>query len=96
MRGASFHSDPIDEAMVANDRWVRPVYLAPGPDGAVYVADWYDRQVNHMRNSEGLLSASDGRIYRLRNADSDPGVKISLEDYSSAELVCTLGDEGRW
>ena len=96
MRGASFHSDPIDEAMVANDRWVRPVYLAPGPDGAVYVADWYDRQVNHMRNSEGLLSASDGRIYRLRKTGSDPGVKISLGDYSSTELVDTLSDERRW
>ena len=96
MRGASFHSDPIGEAMVANDRWVRPVYLAPGPDGAVYVADWYDRQVNHMRSSEGLLSTSDGRIYRLRNADSEPGIMISLEDYSSSELVDTLSDEGRW
>ncbi len=94
--GASFHSDAIDEAMVANDRWVRPVYLAPGPDGAVYVADWYDRQVNHMRNSEGLLSAVDGRIYRLRHSESNPGVKVDLGKATSRELVGTLSDTRRW
>ncbi len=95
-RGASFHSDAIDEAMVANDRWIRPVYLAPGPDGGVYVADWYDRQVNHMLNSEGLLSAADGRIYRIRSAETRPGVKVDLGNATSDELVSTLSNERRW
>lgn len=95
-RGASFHSDAIDEAMVARDRWIRPVFLAPGPDGAVYVADWYDRQVNHMLNSEGLLSSQDGRIYRIRSADAIPGTKVDLGSLSSEKLVATLADERRW
>lgn len=94
--GPSLHSKPIDTMLNSGDRWVRPVYLAPGPDGAVYVADWYDQQVNHFRNSEGRISSVDGRVYRIRSEKLEPGVSVNLGRFSSDELVVTLSDERRW
>ncbi|MGK0237589.1 MAG: putative membrane-bound dehydrogenase-like protein [Candidatus Pelagisphaera sp.] len=94
--GPSLHSKSIDTMLNSGDRWVRPVYLAPGPDGAVYVADWYDQQVNHFRNSEGRISSVDGRVYRIRSEKSEPGVSVDLGRLSSDELVVTLSDERRW
>lgn len=94
--GPSFHSSLIDLMLDAGDRWVRPVYLAPGPDGAVYVGDWYDRQVNHFRNHEGRISPGDGRIYRIRSADSEPGFRVDLSRLGSNELVDLLDDNRRW
>lgn len=94
--GPSFHSSLIDLMLDAGDRWVRPVYLAPGPDGAVYVGDWYDKQVNHFRNHEGRISPGDGRIYRIRSANTAPGVSIDLGRLGSKELVDLLGDSRRW
>ena len=50
------------------DPWFRPVDIKLGPDGALYIADWYDRQVNHYRNHEGQIDPGNGRIYRLKAA----------------------------
>ena len=94
--GPSFHAELTDIMLNSGDRWVRPVYLAPGPDGAVYLADWYDQQVNHFRNSEGRISSVDGRVYRIRSSDSKTGVSVDLGRLSSDELVALLSDERRW
>ena len=60
----------IGLAVSTDDSWFRPVDIKLGPDGALYIADWYDRQVNHYRNHEGQIDPGDGRIYRLKARDA--------------------------
>ena len=67
--GSTFRTRDVGYAVTSDDRWFRPVDIEPGPDGALYVADWYDANVNHYRNHEGKIDASNGRVYRLRAAD---------------------------
>ncbi|MEZ6147970.1 MAG: hypothetical protein R3B91_21580 [Planctomycetaceae bacterium] len=43
------------------DRWFRPVCVEVGPDGAVYIADWYDTRLTHVDPREQL--AQDERTY---------------------------------
>ena len=43
-----------------------------GPDGALYVADWYDGQVAHLRSAEGAFDKTNGRIYRLQAKGAAP------------------------
>jgi len=69
--GSTFRTRDLGHPVTSDDKWFRPVDIKLGPDGAIYVCDWYDRQVNHYRNHEGQLDASNGRIYRLR-AKSSP------------------------
>jgi len=97
-KGPSFSARNIDAMFEASDRWVRPVYLETGPDGAVYVADWYDQQVNHYQNHQGRISPSDGRIYRIRPEDNyqPPSVNMNLKALSGPELAYLLRDERRW
>ncbi|MCZ6674421.1 MAG: ThuA domain-containing protein [Verrucomicrobia bacterium] len=95
-RGPSFHSEPIDTMIDSADRWFRPVYTETGPDGAVYVADWYDKQINHYGNHEGKISVTDGRIYRIRNAGTYKAVQLDLGKLNSRELVELLRDKRRW
>lgn len=63
----------IDEVNPAetSDRWFRPVYAGLGPDGAVYLADWYDSRLSHVRPVDDWHKKS-GRIYRLQPAGSKP------------------------
>ena len=95
-RGPTFHSELIDLMVDSEDRWFRPVYAEMGPDSALYVADWYDQQINHMENHIGKISVADGRIYRIRSEEGFTPAKIDLAGLESAELVQYLKDERKW
>ncbi len=68
--GSSFQTKDVGLAVASSDPWFRPVDIKLGPDGALYIADWYDRQVNHYRNHQGQIDPGNGRIYRLRAKDA--------------------------
>jgi streptogramin lyase len=40
----------IDEEKIVqtSDHWFRPVDIVSGPDGNVYIADWYDSRISHV------------------------------------------------
>ena len=68
--GSSFRTQDVGLAVSSSDPWFRPVDIKLGPDGSLYIADWYDRQVNHYRNHEGQIDPASGRIYRLKARDA--------------------------
>ena len=94
--GASFRTQDIAFAIETSDEWFRPVDLKTGPDGAIYVCDWNDAQVNHYKNHEGQIDKSNGRIYRIRNKQRSPGVKVDLGALGNHELIETLKHPNRW
>jgi putative heme-binding domain-containing protein len=96
-RGATFATRDIDAVIKSEDKTFRPVDIKHGPDGAIYVADWRDFQINHYRNHEGQITREDGRIYRIRARDTKPGVApFDLRQKTSAELLALLRHENRW
>lgn len=96
-RGATFETRDIDALIRTEDKLFRPVDIKHGPDGAIYVADWRDYQINHYRNHEGQITKDQGRIYRLRSREAKPGYPaFDLRQQSSAELIALLRHENRW
>ena len=73
--GSTFRTRDLGYPVTSSDPWFRPVDIKVGPDGAIYVCDWYDQQVNHYRNHEGQMDGSNGRIYRLRRKGSAAAIK---------------------
>lgn len=78
-RGATFAARGATngtEILRSPDSWFRPVYLATGPDGALYVADLYRRTIEHpdylpeaVRARTDFRSGRDqGRIWRISSA----------------------------
>lgn len=94
--GSTFKTRDVDRPVVSQDRWFRPVDIKLGPDGALYVCDWYDQQVNHFRNHEGKMDASNGRVYRLKSRGAKPVPMRDLSRLSVAENVQLLRSSNRW
>ena len=60
------------DLLTANDAWFMPVSLKIGPDGCLYVLDWYDRyhcSQDAARDPDGVDRLK-GRLYRLRYGDT--------------------------
>jgi len=71
------------------------VDLQYGPDGAVYMIDWYDQQHCHNPNTE-RWDRSNGRIYRMAWAETYKPVKVDLAAKTDLELVDLLSHKNAW
>ena len=94
--GCSFKTWALGYPVTTPDQWCRPVDIKVGPEGASYIADWYDGQVNHYRNHQGQIDKSNGRIYRLKAKDAKPIAPFDLAKLTTLQLVGLLGHTNKW
>jgi putative membrane-bound dehydrogenase-like protein len=94
-KGSSFVSRLGGDFLVANDTWFRPIDCLTGPDGAVYVADWYDKRANHVDPVDNW-DRTNGRIYKIVAKGAKPDVRLKLAKLSSKELVALLAHPNDW
>ena len=97
------------EFMASTDPNFRPVRVATGPDGTLYVVDMYRgiiQEGNWTREGSFLRpeivrrkldkNIGKGRIYRIIHEDMKPNKNIPLLAKTSKELVPFLGDANGW
>src|SRR5262249_31705384 len=96
-QASSFTAKFGGEFVVGNDTWFRPIDCVVGPDGAVYIADWYDKRINHVDPVDNW-DRSNGRVYKVEHQSSPSAVagNDSLAKRTSAELVSLLGHRNGW
>jgi len=108
--GTSFRASRVlenKEFLASTDAWSRPVNLYVGPDGALYVLDYYRKVIESPEwmseeaiEAGGLYDGHDkGRIYRITptgaaKADWTKGLKLG--DASVEELVSNLSNNNIW
>lgn len=88
----------VDEKKIVetNDHWFRPVNIKAGPDGAVYLADWYDSRLSHV-DPRDTWHKSSGRVYRLRAKNSNPAFqKFDLSKFTNSQLLKQLESKNKW
>lgn len=92
--GSGFHADPVEPLLQSSDRNCRPVDVKFGPDGALYVLDWFNPLVGHMQHSvrDPNRDTNHGRVWRIRYKKNDLTPKLDLSEMSIAELVEQLGN----
>ncbi|MEZ5364807.1 MAG: hypothetical protein R2748_21335 [Bryobacterales bacterium] len=92
------------EFLASRDAWFRPVNFTIGPDGALYLVDYYREVIEHPEwtssetyESEILYHGDDrGRIWRITPKDGLPFVQVNLGAMSTAELVGELKSANIW
>src|SRR4051812_27740811 len=92
-RGSTYSGQAEPDFLAANDAWFMPVSQKTGPDGCLYILDWYDRYHCYQdarRDPEGIDRLK-GRLYRVRYQDSPRAPRFDLKAESNAQLVERLG-----
>jgi len=86
--GSTPVSKKEDPFLISEDPWFRPVDVKLGPDGSLYVADFYNRIIGHYEvplNHPGRDRVS-GRIWKI-TYKGDQGTKpMAVKDWSKAGL----------
>jgi putative membrane-bound dehydrogenase-like protein len=96
--GSSFRSAHGGELLLANDTWFAPSDLTLGPDGSVYVADWFDKRTAHP-DPDADWDRSNGRVYRISYRGAETGKQqqpFDLARLQSDRLVSLLSHPNDW
>jgi putative membrane-bound dehydrogenase-like protein len=98
--GSSYIGNYGGDILVANDPNNRIVQLRTGPDGSIYMIDWYDPQFCHDTNP-ALWDREHGRIYKLEYHGNGGPKKIPPFDLNKMvkkdkNLVELLKHENSW
>lgn len=85
--GADFRSKNSWNVLASNDEWAAPIMAEVGPDGQLWVIDWYNIIVQHNPTPVGfetgkgnayvtdLRDKTHGRVYRIVAKDGKPSAQ---------------------
>src|SRR5262249_30215292 len=81
------HDEP--DFLAANDAWFMPVAQKTGPDGCLYILDWYDRYhcYQDARRDPAGIDRLKGRLYRVRYRDSPRAGAFDLAQEPDDRLI---------
>tara|TARA_Y100001980_G_C14556806_1_gene350595 strand:+ start:5907 stop:8867 length:2961 start_codon:yes stop_codon:yes gene_type:complete len=95
------------EFLASRDSWFRPVNHYVGPDGALYVMDYYRKIIEHPEwLSDEVIASGDlyagvdqGRIYRITSTSTSPPNfldKLNLAEMDIPSLIELLSHTNNW
>ncbi len=102
--GSTFRARPAANLLASDDQWTAPIQAEVGPDGAIWVIDWYNYIVQHNPTPHGFRTGKGnayetplrdklhGRILRLV-AGATPAAPGGLTGADAATLLRRLDDD---
>lgn len=87
-KGSTPVAQELPDFMTSKDRWFRPVDIKLGPDGALYVADFYNKIIGHYEVDlkDPRRDKDRGRIWRIVWKGTDgkaPAPKFAYTDLTT-------------
>ena len=105
-------SDVVDyygwNLLASDDEWTAPINAEVGPDGNVWIIDWYNYIVQHNPTPHGfqtgrgnayetpLRDKTHGRIYRIVYEDAKPTPPPALDPNDATGLVKALKNDNQF
>ena len=92
-KGSGFVAHHGQNFINFNDPWALIVNLQTGPDGSVYMIDWYDQLKCYYPNS--TVDRRNGRIYKISYGNTK-FERVDLASKSNLDLIELLGNKNNW
>jgi len=92
--GSSPEAQRQEDFLISADPWFRPVSIKEGPDGALYVADFYNRIIGHYEVplNHPLRDRQSGRIWRIAYVGDQKHKNRKPKDWADASLKDLIGN----
>ena len=87
--GAGVTSEERQNLLSSSDPNFRPVDLRFGPDGALYIVDWFNPLIGHMQYSlfDDRRDRGHGRIWRIRHVDGELTTPVAVAELDERALL---------
>lgn len=96
--GSSYVARQMPDVLASNHRAFRPIDVRVGPDGALYIADWYNPIIQHgeVDFRDPRRDHQHGRIWRLKAKDRPLAEKPAIAGAKVSGLLPQLQSDRRW
>jgi putative membrane-bound dehydrogenase-like protein len=92
------------EFAATTDQWSHPMNLTPGPDGSIWIVDYYREIIEdysaiprHLQQQYGLYQGHDhGRVYRLTHRDAPKAPAADMSQLDAPTLARECGSPLFW
>ena len=91
-------SEHLPDLLRSQDDWFRPVNIEFGPDGSLYIADWYNKIVSHneLPTTHPDRDKNHGRIWRIRHVSQIARDVPNFYQTKTRDLVDHLSSPSLW
>lgn len=88
----------LPDFVLSSDEWFRPVAIHFGPDGCLYIVDWYNKIISHneVPRNHPERDKTRGRIWRVRHKDQPRSTPPNIARAGDADLMKYLRSDSTW
>ncbi len=93
--GPRWRLEKLPDFVQSSDEMFRPVALKTGPDGCLYIVDWYNKIISHneVPRNHPERDKKRGRIWRVKHRERKPFPVPDFAKLSGDELIAKLGGD---
>lgn len=96
--GAHYQFTKLPDFVLCSDPWFRPIHINFGPDGCLYIVDWYNKIISHneVPRAHPERDKTRGRIWRVKHREQKwrEVVDVSLE--TPYKLLYSFHQPTKW
>ena len=93
-----YQLERLEDFLTCQDEWFRPIAISFGPDGCLYIVDWYNKIISHneVPRKHPDRDKTRGRVWRVRHVSQTNRSAPDIAELTDNQLVEQLQSDSTW